>query len=111
MERTVAICDDSSPNLRERASESLHGASKIKAMYESNRRTGRRRVGREAQVFVQSFAHFMHAYSGIIELLRRSGDVYSEVAYESLSILFIVSHYPMLEGELTVLGCNQQMCQ
>jgi hypothetical protein len=50
-----------------------------------------KKFGRKAQGFVKSFTDFLHAYSGIVELLRGAGQVYSEVAYETLSIFFIVS--------------------
>ena len=58
--------------------------------YQKNRTTGGKKIGRSAQNFVKSFADFLNVYSGIVELLKGAGDIYGSVAYETLSIFFIV---------------------
>ena len=91
LEAQINSCDDNYSSFRENAISSLSMATKSRAIYKQERQTGVKKFGRKAQGFVKSFTEFLHAYSGIVELLRGAGQVYSEVAYETLSIFFIVS--------------------
>lgn len=91
LEEQLASYDRDYESTRAQAMGALTEATGARSTYKRERQSGAKKVGRVAQGFVKSFADFLHAYSGIIELLRSAGHVYGDVAYETLSILFIVS--------------------
>lgn len=76
--------------LKEQAFDAITYAANDNTRYQNDRMKGRNKVGRLAQEFLTSFAEFFKAYSGVVELLKGAGQVYGTVAYETLSILFIV---------------------
>ena len=49
-------------------------------------------AGRKATEFIKSFADFLSPYSGVVDKLVGAGPVHGTVAYETLSIFFVVSH-------------------
>ncbi|EED20798.1 hypothetical protein TSTA_039920 [Talaromyces stipitatus ATCC 10500] len=90
LEDQIAIYDPNYYIARNKAFGALSEATGVQKSYQVKRRTGWRKVGHQAQTFVKKFADFMGVYSGIISLLKGAGGIYGEVAYETLSILFIV---------------------
>ena len=76
--------------LEDQALAAMNGATLSHNTYETDRKHGRRKVGRIAQHFVRRFADFMQCYSGVIEILRGAGQMYGIVAYETLSIFLVV---------------------
>ena len=81
---------DSFSELRQQAAGNITEAADFELIYQKDRRTGGKKIGRSAQSFVKSFADFLSVYSGIVELLKGAGQTYGTVAYETLSIFFIV---------------------
>ncbi|KAH0543405.1 hypothetical protein FGG08_002263 [Glutinoglossum americanum] len=75
--------------LGEMAARGLQDAGWTHSTYRKERMAGAKKMGRIAQSLTESFANFLKAYSGIIELVRRGGHVYGELAYETISILLI----------------------
>ena len=49
-----------------------------------------RKVGKQTVVFASNFSSFLHAYSGIIEIMKGADEQYGGVAYSTLSLLLIV---------------------
>jgi len=90
LEDQIAIYDPDCYFARNEAIGALSNATRVRKNYQVERQTGWKKVGHQAQTFVKTFADFMGVYSGIISLLKGAGQVYGEVAYETLSILFIV---------------------
>ena len=90
MERLIEDPDGGYDTLKDHAFSTVNNATDVHVKYESDRAKGRKKIGRLAQNFVQSFASFLSVYSGIVELLKGAGQIYGAVAYETLSILFIV---------------------
>jgi hypothetical protein len=84
------VQDGLSPRLV--AQENLDEASKSHDVYTENRKHGAKKVGRWAQEFAIGFSAFVSAYSGIVDAVKTAGGPYGEVAYQTLSILLIVSH-------------------
>ena len=76
--------------LKQQAVDGTTKATILHRTYQKERKTGGKKIGRSAQNFVKCFADFLNAYSGIVELLKGAGDIYGSVAYETLSIFFIV---------------------
>jgi hypothetical protein len=74
------------------AQQNLDQASNSHSVYTENRKHGAKRVGRWAQEFAFGFSAFVSAYSGIVDAVKTAGGPYGEVAYQTLSILLIVSH-------------------
>ena len=66
-------------------------ADQDQAKYKDDRKGGAKKVGSQVQNFVKVFSDFLGVYSGIVSLVKAAGGPYGELAYESLSILFIVS--------------------
>ncbi|KAL9118251.1 MAG: hypothetical protein Q9187_005207 [Circinaria calcarea] len=79
-------------DLRQQAADYITQANGFHKKYQEDRTTGAKKIGRYAQSFVNSFADFLSVYSGIIELLKGAGQIYGTVAYETLSIFFIVCY-------------------
>jgi hypothetical protein len=78
--------------LKDLAIGGLKSGNEAHEKYQDNRaKPGRKKVGTKAQKFVKSFADFLGVYSGIVGLVKAGGGQYGELAYETLSILFIVS--------------------
>lgn len=90
LEDQIAIYDPDYYFARNEAIGALSNATRVRKNYQVERQTSWKKVGHQAQTFVKTFADFMGVYSGIISLLKGAGQVYGEVAYETLSILFIV---------------------
>ena len=82
--------NNSFDELRRQAVEDVNRATGVHRVYQRDRTTGGKKIGRAAQDFVRHFADFLNVYSGIVELLKGAGDIYGSVAYETLSIFFIV---------------------
>lgn len=83
---------DSLSELSQQAAGDITEAADFQLVYQKDRLTGGKKIGRSAQNFVKSFADFLSVYSGIVELLKGAGQTYGTVAYETLSIFFIVRH-------------------
>lgn len=49
-----------------------------------------KRVGKKTVVFVNNFASFLQAYSGIVEIMQGADQQYGGLAYSVLSLLLIV---------------------
>lgn len=81
---------ESYDKLRKQAADDITEATDLHGLYQKDRTTGGKKIGRSAQHFVKCFADFLNVYSGIVELLKGAGDIYGSVAYETLSIFFIV---------------------
>ena len=77
--------------LKHTAAGNLKGAGRVLSTYNKERQTGTKKFGAQAQNFVKVFTDFIGVYSGIISLVKGAGQQYGEVAYETLSLLFIVS--------------------
>ena len=77
-------------DLELQASEAIGEATKVVELYEERRLVGRKRIGRKTQNFIKSFADFLAVYSGLVEQLAGAGSIYGGVAYETLSIFFVV---------------------
>ena len=93
------------------ALENLGSASKSHDIYRLGRKHGSKRVGRWAQEFANGFADFIGAYSGIVDIIKGAGGPYGEVAYQTLSILLIVSLSRDAEGarsEIAAGGGQQE---
>jgi len=112
LEKEVAKYQDYS-TLKNEAIVALNAAGRVNSTYNQERKEGSKKIRRVAQEFVNSFSEFLGVYSGIVGLLKGAGQVYGEVAYETLSILFIVYLPGQLdEGSmLNMLGCGQQKRQ
>jgi hypothetical protein len=91
LERQISTYQQDYSSLKTEALGALNSAARANTIYKQDRQTGAKKVGRGAQRFINSFADFLKAYSGIVEILRGAGQIYGEVAYETLSILLIVS--------------------
>ena len=74
------------------ALQNLNDAYKAHDVYTEDRKKGPKKVGQWAQDFANGFSEFVGAYSGIVDIVRGAGGPYGEVAYQSLSILLIVSY-------------------
>jgi hypothetical protein len=81
--------------LRNHANSSLAGAKRVNSAYNQERTAGSRKRWKRLQQFFMTFADFMEAYSGVIDLVRSAGQQYGEAAYQSLSILLIVGVSPV----------------
>ncbi len=90
LEQQIKSYERDQEYLKEQAFGAITDAADDNTRYRNDRMKGRKKVGRLAQEFVTSFADFFKAYSGVVELLKGAGQVYGTVAYETLSILFIV---------------------
>ena len=88
LESEIAKYDYS--NLKNEAGAALNAAVRVNSTYHRERNEGGKKVGRVAQEFVHSFSEFLGVYSGIVNIMKGAGQVYGEVAYETLSVLFIV---------------------
>lgn len=88
LEKEIAKYDYS--NLKTEAGTALSAAARVNSTYNRERKEGGKRVGRVAQEFVHSFSEFLGVYSGIVNIMKGAGQIYGEVAYETLSVLFIV---------------------
>jgi hypothetical protein len=73
------------------ALENFRRASFAHHAYVEEREKGAKRVGRLAQEKANKFAQFVAAYSGITELVKTAGEPYALIAFQTLSILVIVS--------------------
>jgi hypothetical protein len=82
---------------RNAAMDALSDANGAQQSYQRERQTGVKKAGKLTQDFVKTFADFLGVYSGIISLMKGAGSMYGEVAYETLSILFIVGLPTSLE--------------
>ncbi|KAE9370953.1 hypothetical protein N431DRAFT_379747 [Stipitochalara longipes BDJ] len=89
LEKEIAKYNDYS-NLKNEAGTALNAAARVNSTYNRERTEGGKKIGRVAQGFVHSFSEFLGVYSGIVNIMKGAGQVYGEVAYETLSILFIV---------------------
>jgi hypothetical protein len=109
LEKQISTYQQDYSSLKIEALGALNGAARANTIYKQDRQTGAKKVGRGAQRFINSFADFLKAYSGIVEILRGAGQIYGEVAYETLSILLIVRDLvtPMMLV-LNLLGLHQQ---
>jgi hypothetical protein len=84
------------------ALQNLDDASKSRDAYKEDRMHGRKRVGRWVQEFANVFSQFVSVYSGIVDIVKSAGGPYGEVAYQTLSILLIVSLFcARIEESLT----------
>jgi hypothetical protein len=107
LEKEIAKYDYS--NLKNEAGAALNAAARVNSKYNRERNEGGKKIGRFAQEFVHSFSEFLGAYSGIVNIMKDAGQVYGEVAYETLSVLFIVySRLPVDDYLLNMLGGGQQ---
>jgi hypothetical protein len=88
LEKEIAKYDYS--NLKNEAGNILNAAVRVNSTYNRERQEGRKKVGRIAQEFIKSFSEFLGVYSGIVNIMKGAGQIYGEVAYETLSVLFIV---------------------
>ena len=88
LEKEIAKYDYS--NLKNEAGNILNAAARVNSTYNRERQEGRKKVGRIAQEFINSFSEFLGVYSGIVNIMKGAGQIYGEVAYETLSVLFIV---------------------
>jgi hypothetical protein len=88
LEKEIAKYDYS--NLKTEAGTALNAAARVNSTYNRERKDGGKKVGRVAQQFVHSFSEFLSVYSGIVNIMKGAGQIYGEVAYETLSVLFIV---------------------
>lgn len=76
--------------LKHEASAAIGGAGWANRDYENQRKSGSKKFGRQTQRFVRSFAGFVGAYGGLVEVLKSASPGYGEVFYECLSVMFIV---------------------
>ena len=53
-----------------------------------------RKAGKKTVIFANNFAHFLQAYSGVVEVMKEADQQYGGLAYGTLSILLIVSRPP-----------------
>ncbi|MCJ1438053.1 hypothetical protein MMC27_007440 [Xylographa pallens] len=90
LEQQIKKYQQDDDSLEDRAIAAMNGATQSHSKYETNRKTGVKKVGRIAQLFVKRFADFMQCYSGVIEVLKGAGQMYGIVAYETLSIFLVV---------------------
>ena len=90
LEQQITKYQQDDDSLEERAVAAMNGATQSRNKYETNRKSGRKKFGRKAQLFVRHFAEFMQCYSGVIEVLKGAGQMYGIVAYETLSIFLVV---------------------
>jgi hypothetical protein len=89
LEKEVAKYTDYNA-LKSEAITALNAAARVNSTYNREREGGGKKVGRVAQEFVKSFSEFLGVYSGIVNIVKGAGQIYGEVAYEALSVLFIV---------------------
>jgi hypothetical protein len=90
LEKEIALYKGDYSTLKTDALATLNFATRVNSTYNKQRREGRKKVGRVAQEFVTSFSEFLRVYSGIVDIVKGAGQIYGEVAYEALSILFLV---------------------
>jgi hypothetical protein len=102
LEKEIAKYQDYN-GLKTEAITALNAAVRVNSTYNREREGGGKKVGRVAQEFVNSFSEFLGVYSGIVNLVKGAGQIYGEVAYETLSVLFIVC-FPRYLNEGDVLS-------
>ena len=85
--------------LKESAINTIENATDVHSKWDTSRRVGPKKVGAKMQRFLDVFSDFLNAYSGIIELLKGAGQVYGQVAYETLSIFLIVRLFTRRRGK------------
>lgn len=90
LEQQVLSCEQDFSTQRNFAFDATSRAADVHNKYQEDRATGVKKVGRITQKFFTTFAEFLRAYSGIVELLKGAGQGYGEVAYGTLSIFLIV---------------------
>ena len=71
----------------------LGDAAQALSTYENQRKQGTGKYVHKFQNFIKTFADFIGAYSGIVSLVRAGGQLYGELAYETLSLLFAVCEH------------------
>ena len=89
LEKEIAKYMDYS-TLKDEVGTALNAAARVNSTYNRERKEGGKRIGHVAQAFVNSFSEFLGVYSGIVNIMKGAGQIYGEVAYETLSVLFIV---------------------
>lgn len=89
LEKEIASYQDND-TLKDEAITALNAASRVNSTYNRERTSGGKKVGRVTQGFINSFSEFLGVYSGIVSIVKGAGQIYGEVAYEALSVLFIV---------------------
>ena len=69
----------------------LAGADQALGRLNEKRQHGSGRFGNNVQEFAVNFAGFVRVYGSFVDVVRQGGSIYAEVAYGTLSMLFMVS--------------------
>ena len=72
----------------------IERAKAANAIWSETRQNGTRKLGSTIQKSITRFANFLTAYSDIVDLVKNASSPYGNVAYGTLSILFIVNGKP-----------------
>jgi hypothetical protein len=80
---------------KEAIAKEIECAKAAIAGWSNERQNGTRKLGSTIQRFVTRFANFLTAYSDIVELVKNASSPYGNVAYGTLSLLFIVNDRPL----------------
>jgi hypothetical protein len=91
---------------KEAIAEEIERAKAANAGWSDARQNGPRKLGSTIQRSITRFANFLTAYSDIVELMKNASSPYGNVAYGTLSLLFIVNGKPLhfRLSELTDIG-------
>jgi uncharacterized protein YfiM (DUF2279 family) len=98
LDQRIANYDLDFRSSRSEAMGALGDANGAQQSYRAVRQSGVKKAGRVTQEFVKTFADFLGVYSGIIALMKGAESVYGDVAYEVLSVFFIVGKPTALEN-------------
>ena len=78
--------------LKQLADVKLRGALRAKSDWSDARQHGVGEVGATVQRFATGLAHFIGAYSGIVEAVKCAGGPYGAAGYQAISVLLVVRH-------------------
>ena len=66
-------------------------ATKAHDGYQKERQDGGKKVAKDIQTRLNAFSQFLGAYAGIADAVSSAGGPYSQIGFQTLSILLIVS--------------------
>lgn len=73
------------------ATQELDIATKAHDGYEKDRQNGGKKIAKDIQSRLNAFSQFLSAYAGIADAVSSAGGPYSQVGFQTLSILLVVS--------------------
>ena len=89
-ETVQQLVDADYGTVKHQASALISGARWAREDYQLKRSRGGRKIAGSAQDIASRCGEFLGAYSGVVEVVKKAGSFYGEVAYETISVLFII---------------------